>query len=204
MRLLGARAPLPCYFRALAVIDFAAPSSVRVTKQIESKRTFSMLCMVAFWFTRSAPDAEDLVTDAVCEMCDPDDGRPWDPARGSLVAHARIVLHDLWRRERRRAQHRYEDLSPDAVRHARSPALTPEEVLFERQDTERMARRRDALVENVKDNPVAMGILACAAEEIGDAEAVAEKLGCTVEEVYGAKRVLKYQGKRILEGEGEE
>src|ERR1017187_3177761 len=58
----------------------------------------------------SKVDSEDLLSDAMVAVCDPDGGRPWDPERGSFLAHMRIVIRDLARRERRSARARRESV----------------------------------------------------------------------------------------------
>ena len=107
------------------MVDFNAPSSIAAIKALKEGKTRMVLFRYACWFTLSEDEGDDLLHEAFLVACDPQDGRPWDPKRGSFLTHMRVLVHDLGRHFSKLARLRYEELDPDAVRFARSQIARP-------------------------------------------------------------------------------
>ena len=50
---------------------------------------------IAFWTTKNASSAEDLVQGGIVRVLDPDD-KPWDPAVGTFLTHMTYLLRRIW------------------------------------------------------------------------------------------------------------
>ena len=165
--------------------DFTAPQSKLVVEALEEPRTRTLLLKFAGWLTHSEADAQDLVSDAINRMCDPEDGRPWDPKRGSLFAHARIVMADLAKARRRRAATRREVLGDslafaEEVPHA-GPA--PDEALSDVRLRERLQRLGGRLRERIGRLPRAVQVFDLACQGVETPDEQAQAIGCDVRQV---------------------
>jgi hypothetical protein len=184
------------------VINYDAPSSKAAIGAFEDVHTRSALLKFARWFTNTDLDAEALLNDAVDAVCDPDEGRPWDPTRGSILTHMRIVMRDLARRERRSARARREVLDPgyafDESMASSNPG--PEQALSDARELEEY-RRLGTLLRGAlerKGRTRAVQVLdAMAREELDRPEDLARHLVCDVTEVYEAKRLIAREGAQV-------
>ena len=73
---------------------------MRALEELAKDGQRARLVRLALWYTASAADAEDLVSDAVERVCDPDDS-PWDPSNRSFLAHFDQVMRHLADAQRR-------------------------------------------------------------------------------------------------------
>jgi DNA-directed RNA polymerase specialized sigma24 family protein len=188
------------------VLDFSAPPSKRVVEALEEPRTRTLLHKFAVWLTHSEADAEDLVSDAIHVMCDPQDGRPWDPARGTLLAHARVVMVDLAKARRRRAATRREvpgDLLAlaEEMPHA-GPA--PDEALSDARLRGRLERLGGRLRESIGHLPRAVQVFDLGCQGVEKPDEQAHAIGCDVREVYEANRQIARHAARVLADEQKE
>ena len=169
-------------------------------------RTRALLLKFAVWLTHSESDAEDLLADAVSCMCDPQDGRPWDPARGSLLAHARVVMVDLAKARRRRAAARREVIGDalalaEEMPHA-GPA--PDEAPSDARLRERLARLGGRLRERIEHLQRAVQVFDLGCQGVERPDEQARAIGCDVREVYEARRQIARHAARVLAEERKE
>lgn len=61
---------------APTVIDFGAPDSVRAVEELQRGKCRTLLLQFGMCCTGSEADAEDLLSDAMQSICDPEEGRP--------------------------------------------------------------------------------------------------------------------------------
>ncbi|MCL2448941.1 MAG: hypothetical protein FWD17_08345 [Polyangiaceae bacterium] len=187
------------------MIDYGAEPSKRALSELAPREVREALLRYAIWLTSSEAEGEDLLSDAVACVCDPDDGRPWDPERGSFAAHMRIVLRDLARRERRRARHRREVVdSAVAERDSEDPAPTPDEALSNARGLARLRRLGERLRERLAGEhakPRALQAFDLAAEGVGEAREQAARLGCSVADIRVANQIVVREAQRVLKEE---
>lgn len=178
------------------MFDADAPSSQRVRARLERRGTWKRLVWIARWSTRELSRAEDLVQETVLRVMNPED-LPWDGARPFLSFMSFVLRHVFcdWTRLRRE-----QEIPVDAeeiAKYVRSSDPPPDEAL----DLAR-AKQRDALLG------------ARLAKELGEEDVIerrclelwaagldvgqqASALGCTVERVLAAQRLLTRRGMRI-------
>jgi DNA-directed RNA polymerase specialized sigma24 family protein len=180
------------------VLDHKDPSSARAIEALGEGDTRKNLLKFGVWLTGSEASAEDLLADALELACNPDDGRPWDPERGSFSTHMRIVMRDLAKRERRSSRARHEVLSSKKVARARSRAPIADEALADASRVHRLQGMGEKLRERLSTRPRALQVFDArmAGTEGGDELAVL--LGCRVEEIYEANRQIVYHAAQVL------
>jgi DNA-directed RNA polymerase specialized sigma24 family protein len=182
------------------VLDYKAPSSIRAIEAYRTGKTATLLLKFATWLTHTEVDGEDLVAGALICVCDPDRGRPWDPARGSFTAHMRIVIRDLARRGWRSARARREVVEPtfafdDRMQH---PGPPPDEAVSDARTLERLRRLGDIVRQRVSHKPLTLQVFDLGYQDIDDADEMARLLGCKVNEVYDANRQIARHAARVL------
>jgi DNA-directed RNA polymerase specialized sigma24 family protein len=172
------------------VLNYSAPSCIAAIEAFRAGETAKLLLKFAGWFAASEADAEDLLSEAMVTVCDPDHGRPWDPARGSFLAHMRIVLRDLAKRERRSARPRREilDSAMDETMEHAGPA--PDEALHDARTAERLRRLGGILRQRISPSPRALQVFDLGCEGVEGADELARALHCSVREVYVANRYI--------------
>jgi len=185
------------------MLDYEAPSSVRALAALGEGNARKNLLKFGVWRTGSDATGEDLLADALCIVCDPTDGRPWDPERGSFSAHMRIVMTDLARREHRSARARREVLSWKKVKRARSPGLPADEALDDAREIHRLQHNGEILRERLATRPRALQVFDARRAGTERADDLARLLGCPVEEIYDANEQIAYHAARVLAGEQE-
>ena len=178
------------------MLDFKAPSSVKAIAALQEGSTRELLLKFGGTLCHSEADAEDLLMDAISRVCDPSD-RPWDEARGTFRAHMRVVIRDLARDRRRIGAGRHEVLDEDEVRHARSPGQGSADLLSDAQDLDHLRRRGAILRARLADQPRAVAVFDLTCAGIDAPSEIAERLGCTVEEVYAANRQIIYHASKV-------
>jgi DNA-directed RNA polymerase specialized sigma24 family protein len=180
--------------------DFTHPLSKRALQALD-ERVMRPLRKFALMKAGSDVLAEDLLQEARNVLCNPDrktGGRPWDPERGSLLAHMRVIVHNIARNEWRSARSRrvaldggvageemaaHPDEGPDALSHDQRQLETQREL-------GRILRSRlSGLPLQVFDRLCADDAEAC--------EQMASALGCTVKQIYDANRVIAYHGSKV-------
>jgi Sigma-70 region 2 len=187
--------------RSTAVEDFEHPSSKRALAAFQTGDAASLLYRYARRRTGSEADATDLVADALACVCDPVDGRPWDPDRGSFFAHMRIVIDDTARRQRRSARARREVVGDNLARDEAHVDGAPrsDDALAEQRRVVRLRRLGGVLRARLSGLPLAVFDRTCDGTE--DAGAIAGELGTTVAEVYRARESIAYHAKAVLAAE---
>jgi hypothetical protein len=180
------------------VIDFQAPSSKRALEALGDGPSKALLLKFAVWCTGSEVDAEDLFAETRDCLCDPEDGRPWDPARGSFLTHARMVMRDLGRRGRRSARARREVLdgrlaTDETTADPRDP---PDEALHGARELDRDRRLGGLLRQRLRGTALHVFDRRCEGHD--DGAEMARLCRCTIEQIYEANRTIAYQASRIL------
>ena len=108
------------------MIDFRSPSALAAAAALQDPKTYEALLGFSCWFTRDRFEAKDLLVEAMLVVSDPVDGRPWDRSRGTYLQHLRMVIRDLGRQQRRRAEVRLVDRTGDIDEIALEPRPDPE------------------------------------------------------------------------------
>jgi DNA-directed RNA polymerase specialized sigma24 family protein len=185
------------YGLAWTVLDFKAPSSVRALEALSQGDCRRLLLKYGNICTGSEIDAEDLLSETLQVICDPED-RPWHPSRGSFLTHARLVMRDLARKWRLSAQARREvpddGTTLDEMKDDLSE-LTDDAVELARQNER--DKRLGALLRQRLD-PVALCVFGQRSEGEEAATNLARSCKCSVDEVYDANRRIAYQASVIL------
>jgi hypothetical protein len=181
------------------VVDFEAPSSQRALALLGAGDMRQKLLCYAASLTSDA-DAEDLLVQALLAVCDPEDGRPFQPERGSFQQHMRLLLHDLARAQRRSARARREELDAGEEGDDRFAATGPraDDSLGDAREVARLRRLGERLRGRFADDDRAAQVfdIVCRDAAKGPA-AIAVALGCDVREIYEANRRLAREGHRI-------
>jgi hypothetical protein len=180
------------------VIDFKAPSSTRAIAALGEGDTRKNLLKFGAWMTGSDAGGEDLLADALESVCDPDEGRPWDPARGTFGAHMRIVMRDLAKREQRSSRNRHELLSPKKVAKAHSTAPIADEALADARRLHRLQAMGEAVRERLATRPLALQVFDARMAGTEHADDLARLFTRTVEEIYDANSQIVYHAARVL------
>jgi DNA-directed RNA polymerase specialized sigma24 family protein len=188
--------------------ELASPDAV--VAALRSRDTHAVLFRYAVFLTGSPVDGEDLLSEAVAEVCDLASGRPWAPGKGSFLTHMRFVLHDLARRERRSARARRERpdarLASDEGGPDGEPFPDGGPLADEALDDARDRHRRGALGERLRSRLGGDALAAFDAMSRG-LESVAElsaHLGLDAEGVYRVKKVIAYHAQRVRAEEARE
>jgi len=176
------------------VIDYQAPSSARALAALDEGNARTVLRKFAKWCTGSDADAEDLFQETVERMCDSDEGRPWDPTRGSFLAHARIVMREIVRRGRRSARARKEVL--DGRLATDETMADSSEALGLARELDRARRLGGVLRERL--DPLTLRVFEQRRQGQDDGAELARLCECSVREVYDANRTIAYHASRIL------
>jgi DNA-directed RNA polymerase specialized sigma24 family protein len=180
------------------VIDFGAPDSVRALEELQRGKCRTLLLQFGTCCTGSEADAEDLLSDAMQSICDPQEGRPWDPTRSSFLTHARIVMRDLARRGRRSARARREVLDgrlafDETTGDERDLA---DGALEQARELERDRRLGGLLCQRL--DPTALRVFEYRCQGKDDCAELAIVCKCSVEDVYDANQRIAYQAGRVL------
>ncbi|HLK40131.1 MAG TPA: hypothetical protein VKU41_25420 [Polyangiaceae bacterium] len=181
------------------MLDFAAPSSTRALAELRKQDTYAHLMKFAAWRCGSTAAAEDLLSDATFEICDPA-RRPWDPARGSFESHMRTVVRDLARARIRAGAGRFERAHDGAGLDQEWPHPAPDaeaELRFKR-DREWMREMAERTLARVQDGyPFARPLFELVSSGHDKPAELAQKLGCPVEQVYATMDALKRHAPQV-------
>jgi RNA polymerase sigma factor (sigma-70 family) len=180
------------------VHDYQALSSTRVVEALHQGDCKAHLLKFGRMWTGSEGDAEELLAEAMQIMCDPIEGRPWDPSRGSFLTHARIVMKDLARRGRRSARARREVLDGRLATDetiADSHDL-PDEALGLARDVDRDRRLAKVLRQRLDPETLRVFELRCQGQN--DASELARQCECSIPQVYDANQRIAYHASCIL------
>src|SRR5258708_32496060 len=94
--------------------DPDAPSSRRALAELAKPRVYARLVHLAEWSTQSEADAEDLVSDALVLVLNPDES-PWIPSQGTFLTHMTDVMRHVWDQQMRGARTRRETVDEDVT-----------------------------------------------------------------------------------------
>ena len=180
--------------------DFAHPTSKRALSRLLEKEVERRLLKYATMITGSTARAQDLLQQARIVVCEPDHGkggRPWDPERGSLLAHMRVVVHEIAQKGWRSATARREVLDGD-IAEAPVPDSRPrpDEALDRGKEAEVYRQLGRILRGRLAGLPLSVFERLCVDDEESCAD-IARALSCTVKEVYDANRVIAYQAAKV-------
>jgi len=178
--------------------DPDAPSSRRVLALMEEEKTRRDLVRAAEKITGSWQDAEDLVSDALIRVLDPED-LPWEI--GPFLGHMKFVMRHLWGRQQRPARVKKEVADEDVTRGKRGLSREPradDELDRRRWLAERRELGETLLTDIEHKNPLIRPCFELSAQGIESAEDQAAILKCDVADVREARRIIKYHAKRLL------
>ena len=180
------------------VIDYKAPSSTRAIDALQEGDTRKNLLKFGAWMTGSDAGGEDLLADALECACNPDEGRPWDPAQGTFGTHMRIVMRDLAKREQRSSRNRHEVLSPKKVAKAQSMAPIADEALADARKLHRLQAMGEAVRERLATRPLALKVFDARMAGTERADDLSRLFARTVEEIYDANSQIVYHAANVL------
>jgi DNA-directed RNA polymerase specialized sigma24 family protein len=176
--------------------DQDAPSSKRVLALLADRRTRSRLVQIAVTITGSWADADDLVSDAINRVLDPDDS-PW--VKGAFMTHMAYVLKQTWQRQQRIGRHHREKPDEDATRDKKSTSR--EHPADEQLEGHRSLALRGHLGELLLadiDDPLVRKCFELSLRGVEPTEQAAI-LGCTVREIYDMRHLIRRRARRVLE-----
>ncbi len=178
--------------------DPRAPTSMRVLRLLQDPPTRPRLVRLAETITRSWADAEDLVSDAINRVLDPDDS-PWD--KRPFMTHMAYVMKHTWTRQQRVAQLQREAADEDVTRGTKGTSHNPpaDEQLEGHRALAVLRRLGERLLEGtgVK-HPLCSKYFELTILGVEPAKQ-AETLGCTVDELYDAHQTLRRHAGSIRE-----
>jgi hypothetical protein len=179
------------------VYDPRAPSSLLALAEYRKTAEASRLLRYATWRTRDPDEAKDLVADAMCRVCDPED-KPWDPSARTFYRHMRRVMDDAAIEQGRTGFKKYEivDTEHEAFDKAIQPIPGPDMALQARRRLGWLREMWGTLLGRLRANdrlPLRIYELACAGQH-DEPEEFARQLGVPVEAIYEAMRRLRYHG----------
>jgi DNA-directed RNA polymerase specialized sigma24 family protein len=162
--------------------------------------TSKLLLKFAVWLTESDVDADDLMSEARDCVCDPEEGRPWDPGRATFMTHMRIVMRDLARRERRSAQARREVLETTLAIDESTTGKEPgaDEALTDARRLDWLRMMGGKLRARLSRLPRALQVFDYACQGVEDSAELARLVGCPVGDVYQANRQIARQAAKVL------
>jgi DNA-directed RNA polymerase specialized sigma24 family protein len=193
--------PFPVDARVGLVLDFEAPSSKRVVKQLDTPGVRDRLVQIARWSARTESDPEDLVAEALLWVLDPD-RMPWVPEKKTFLAHMAAVIHRVWSRQVDKERARQELLDSGFARdeYTPSPATAADDELDGRRTLALWHSLLEGVLAKIGDkHPLTRPICDLAARGVDEPAEQARILGCRVEEVYRALETLQYHGRQALE-----
>jgi DNA-directed RNA polymerase specialized sigma24 family protein len=177
--------------------DPKAPSSVLALTELSKPGVAPRVHRIAWRRCRSDHDAEDLVSDSMMRVCDPDD-QPWVPTARPFLRHMSVVIRYLWRWHRARLRTRNEiydggTAQEESAGHETSPDGEVDE-LRSLEIQRRLARR---LKTRLADDPEALKLLALAEKEDLEPSEQAEELRWKVDKVHLVAKRIRYQAKAV-------
>ena len=185
----------------IPVFDSQAPSSQRALAELSKEKTRRHLVAIAKWSTGTDADAEDLVSNALLAVLDPEKA-PWVSARRTFLTHMSYVMRHVWDEDMRRArvkqEHSDEDVTCDLKTVGKEPPA--DEELHRRRSLQVLRELGERLMAAIGDKyPIARKSYELGAAGIEDAEDQAGILGCSMEDIYHARDTLKRYAKQIRE-----
>jgi DNA-directed RNA polymerase specialized sigma24 family protein len=180
--------------------DPNAESSRRALAELGKLKVRKILLRIAYQFTRSEAEAEDLIADTLLVVLDPERD-PWE--KGSFVSHMAYAMRHAWGEKMKTWAAR--NIAPDeGVTRDESTASneeTPPDDHAHDRRTLQAYRSMGAqlLLEIGAKHPVAKRVFELGAQGVEDAEEQAAIIGCTVKEIHRARELLKDHGRRIRE-----
>jgi DNA-directed RNA polymerase specialized sigma24 family protein len=183
---------------AARMYDPDAPSSKRTLVELEKPRVRPSLVQIALWSTRSEADAEDLVSDALILVLDPEES-PWVPPR-TFLTHMTFVMRHLWDQRMRGARTWREvvDEYVTADKNTLSREPPADDELHRRRSLAVLRQLAAKVVAEIgAKHPIAKRCFELASQGIDEPEEQATLIGCPVEEIYDAIRKLRYHAQRI-------
>jgi hypothetical protein len=184
----------------IVAADFAHPTSKRTLERLLTKDVEQSLLKYGAMLTGSPARAEDLLQQARIVVCEPDrdkGGRPWDPARGELLAHMRIVIREIAQKGWRSAQARREVLDEEIADAPASESVPrPDEAVDRSREAELHRELGRILRGRLVGLPLAVFDRLCVDDEESCAD-MARALSCSVKEVYDANRVIAYHAAKV-------
>jgi DNA-directed RNA polymerase specialized sigma24 family protein len=148
--------------------------------------------------TGSWADAEDLVSDALMRVLDPED-LPWKT--GTFVGHMKLVMRHVWGRQQRPARVQKEVADEDVTRGKKGLSREPradDELNHRRWLAERRKLGETLLTQIEHKSPYIRPCFELAAQGIESAEEQATILKCSVADIREARRIIKYHAERLL------
>jgi DNA-directed RNA polymerase specialized sigma24 family protein len=184
---------------AIPVFDPSAPSSQRALAELGKEKTRAKLVAIAKWSTGSDADAEDLVSNALLAVLDPEKA-PWVSLKRTFLTHMSYVMRHVWHEDMRRARVKQEISDEGVTRDTRTVSKEPpaDEELHRRRSLHVLRELGERLMAAVADPfPLAKRCYELGAAGIEDAEEQAGILGCPIKDIYEARDTLKRYARRI-------
>jgi DNA-directed RNA polymerase specialized sigma24 family protein len=178
--------------------DLDAPSSKRVLALLEEEETRPSLVREAKRITGSWADADDLVSDALMRVLDPED-LPWESR--TFLAHMKLVMRHVWGRQQRPARVKKEIADEDVTRGKKGLSREPraDDELDRRRWLAESRKLGETLLTRIEHkSPYIRPCFELSAQGIESAEEQATILKCAVADVRAARRTIHYHAERLL------
>jgi hypothetical protein len=181
------------------VFDPKAPSSERALVELGKPKLRRALVDIAKWSTRSDADADDLVSDAIVAVLDPE-GYPWVSLKRTFLTHMSYVMRHIWDEDMRRARVKRELIDEDVTRDKGTVSRVPpvDDELDRLRSLAVLQGLGARLIDEIGDKfPIATKVYELGAAGVEEPAEQAAIIQCSVEEVYEATRTLKHHARRI-------
>jgi DNA-directed RNA polymerase specialized sigma24 family protein len=177
--------------------DPKSPASQRVIAKLEQPGTWWRLVQLAFWSTKDASRAEDLVADTLIRVMDPDD-LPWIEKERPFLSHMSFSFRHVWNDQLRR--HSAQEVPEDGLA-VDDKTLSKEPPVDEELDRRRMLATFDELGEKLLAAAGEIDATTKACMELAmqglSPEEQAAKLGCDISKVYEAQHFRRRHAARL-------
>jgi DNA-directed RNA polymerase specialized sigma24 family protein len=178
------------------------PTTLQAARELAHAETREALAKFGKWLCGSEQGGEDLIQEAFLIVGDPDHRLGWDGQR-PFGKHMRLVMTEVRRNERRRAQSRREklDAEGDPARAVAAVGEGADDDLAERRELARLQEMGAALRPRLKGRALRVFDWLCEDDELGNIELAArEGDGCTAQDIHNAKRQILDRALAVRDG----
>jgi DNA-directed RNA polymerase specialized sigma24 family protein len=163
----------------------------------QDERLRKKIVVYAYRLTKNLADAKDLAHEAMSKAVDPE-ASPWDPEKQpKLLDHIGSIVNSLVANRRRGdGRHPSEAFDPDMHR-LRDPQPTQLDALLAAEGVARYRIWMDLLRERLRGDRIALGKIDLMYEGVDDAGQQADRLNCTVDDIYAANRRITYHAELV-------
>ena len=177
--------------------DRMAGAEAAKTLLKEDERLRKKIVAHAYTLTRNVQAAKELAQEGIVKAIDPEDS-PWDPEKQpSLLNHIGSLMNSMaWNRRRGEERHPATVYKPQKDQRP-DPAPMALERMTDAEDVARYEDWLDRLRERLAGDTLALDKIRLVYEGIEDASVQAERLHCSVQEIYRANERIAYHAELV-------